>query len=84
MHCYSFSFQFTCLITTVLSDQWEFLLLGQPYAGVESGDQCYCGYIQPMAHRLVESENDCNMLCAGDERQICGGHWRISIFKVKG
>ncbi|GJE88408.1 WSC domain-containing protein [Phanerochaete sordida] len=52
------------------------------YAGVEYGDECYCGtgYVggtMPPAANL----SDCSMLCAGGMYEDCGGSWRMQIYK---
>ncbi|GJE90200.1 WSC domain-containing protein [Phanerochaete sordida] len=56
--------------------------LGYAYAGVEYGDECYCGtgYVggaQPPAAPL----DDCDVLCAGGSYWYCGGSWRMQIYK---
>ncbi|KAJ3558449.1 hypothetical protein NM688_g922 [Phlebia brevispora] len=53
--------------------------LGYQYAGVEYGDECYCGT------GLVSGiENDdsssCDMRCPGDYMFLCGGSWRMQIY----
>lgn len=55
---------------------------GYAYAGVEYGDECYCGtgYVggtEPAAADLSE----CGMLCAGSMYEDCGGSWRMQIYK---
>ncbi|GJE88405.1 WSC domain-containing protein [Phanerochaete sordida] len=52
------------------------------YAGVEYGDECYCGTgyaggAAPPAANL----SDCSMMCAGDYTNACGGSWRMQIYK---
>lgn len=50
-----------------------------PYCGVEDGNQCYCGYsIQSSA--TPANVNECNMTCAGNSTQTCGGFWKIFIY----
>lgn len=50
---------------------------GFKYAGVEYGDECYCGndLFQP---KVVDS--DCYEACAGDSTQLCGSPNRINIY----
>lgn len=55
---------------------------GYQYAGVEYGDECYCGTgyvdnVMPPAANL----SDCSMLCAGGYYFNCGGSWRMQIYK---
>lgn len=52
------------------------------YAGVEYGDECYCGTgyvdgVMPPAADLSE----CGMLCSGNMFAACGGSWRMQIYK---
>lgn len=48
---------------------------GYPYSGTEFSDQCYCGLSQPS-----ESSNNCNMPCAGDSSEVCGGPNGITVY----
>ena len=45
-------------------------------AGVEDGNQCFCG------HKLAQNvpATNCNMACPGDSTQMCGGNWAINVF----
>ncbi|KAK8096522.1 hypothetical protein PG999_012466 [Apiospora kogelbergensis] len=48
-------------------------------AGLEYGRECYCGrFLQPPAGYIYQK--DCNMPCKGNEKQMCGGNSRVSIF----
>ena len=51
---------------------------GLIYAGVEAKSQCWCG--DYVGNELANS-TDCNMPCAGDPAQICGGTGRINVYK---
>ena len=53
---------------------------GFTFAGTENGNECYCGAAAP-ASNLVQADTDCNVLCAADATQICGGQWRLSTFQ---
>ncbi|KAJ7701835.1 WSC domain-containing protein, partial [Mycena rosella] len=49
-------------------------------AGVENGNECYCGNIltnNPVGARDVQ----CNAPCSGDASQNCGGNYRIMIYQ---
>ncbi|KAJ7057174.1 WSC domain-containing protein, partial [Mycena amicta] len=49
-------------------------------AGVENGQECYCANIltnNPMGAR----DDQCNVPCAGDSSQNCGGGWRVMIYQ---
>ena len=52
------------------------------YAGMEAGNQCFCGDILPAA--ALKRPGECTSKCSGVTSEMCGGHWRISIFDVLG
>ncbi|CAC5425480.1 unnamed protein product [Mytilus coruscus] len=52
------------------------------YLGLQSYYQCYCG--NSLGNTNVyqkKSEGECNRECYGDSSQICGGHWRNSVYE---
>lgn len=49
------------------------------FAGVEYGKKCYCGYNLLSASSL-KSDDDCNMSCAGNSLETCGGPNRLSVY----
>ncbi|CAC5414927.1 unnamed protein product [Mytilus coruscus] len=50
------------------------------YAGTEEGMDCYCGV---KGDKMTEAnENDCNMPCHGNDTQICGGDFRLSVYQI--
>jgi len=51
---------------------------GYKYAGAQDGDQCFCGNTPG----TQAPETDCNIACAGDSTQICGGAWRNSVYQA--
>jgi hypothetical protein len=51
---------------------------GYSYAGVQYGNQCFCGN----SYGKYGSATDCNMDCSGDSAETCGGTWANSIYKV--
>ncbi|KAI1166949.1 WSC domain-containing protein [Nemania serpens] len=55
---------------------------GYPAAGLEYGEECYCG--DPMdittAGSTKQPESDCNVVCAGNASAICGGGSRLSTY----
>ncbi len=55
---------------------------GFAYAGVEYGSECYCGRVTPKSTLLDSSK--CNMPCAGDQSQQCGGSLAISVHHQPG
>jgi hypothetical protein len=52
-----------------------FLLYGLEYAG-----ECYCGSaLDPSS--ITASPSSCNMPCAGDQTETCGGSNRLSVYQ---
>ncbi|KAK0715595.1 WSC domain-containing protein [Lasiosphaeris hirsuta] len=51
---------------------------GSAYAGVENGQECYCGTSLDGVQQAPNAE--CNMLCVGDSRVLCGGNARLNIY----
>ncbi|PNS16603.1 WSC domain-containing protein 2 [Sphaceloma murrayae] len=56
---------------------------GSQYMGLEYGKQCFCGNSIP-ADRVPQSSQlgQCNMPCAGNSSQICGGGSQLSLYKA--
>ena len=52
------------------------------YAGVQFASQCFCGNV--INPRIFTPKTECNMQCAGDSSQMCGGSWRMNIYKNPG
>ena len=52
---------------------------GFQYAGVQHSSECFCGNEYDKYGRAAAG--DCNMACAGNSSQICGGGWRNSVYK---
>jgi glucan endo-1,3-alpha-glucosidase len=61
---------------------------GFQYAGVEHGNQCFCGNSLQVntggaGEGVSVDSTDCQMACAGDANQFCGGtSWRIFIYQL--
>ncbi|KAI2618886.1 glyoxal oxidase N-terminus-domain-containing protein [Hypoxylon sp. NC1633] len=55
---------------------------GYAAAGLEYGDECYCG--DPIdvdaSGATSRPETECNVVCAGDASAICGGGARLSLY----
>ena len=47
------------------------------YAGVQNGNECWCGDIKPTTPADVQSE--CSKPCSGDNSQKCGGKSLINM-----
>lgn len=56
--------------------------LGYDLAGTEHQNECYCGSSSKV--KLPAKTTGCNQACSGDSNQICGGNYRLTIFKVDG
>jgi len=49
------------------------------YFGLQNGNDCYCEpYYKPMAG----DNSNCDIVCEGDPRQMCGGKSRSSVFEM--
>lgn len=44
---------------------------------IKAGDKCFCG------NKLGEkkSDSECKTPCTGDKEQVCGGSWRLAVYK---
>lgn len=54
---------------------------GYPLSGAEFADQCYCdlGFSNGGAPTAL---SDCNMQCAGNSTEFCGGPNRLNVCKA--
>ncbi len=52
---------------------------GASYAGLQYGTFCFCGNDYGSLGKSAE----CNMPCAGNKHEICGGKWANSVYRVK-
>jgi hypothetical protein len=55
---------------------------GFNFFGMEYSSECYCGYTINAA-AVAEPATDCNMLCSGNDTEICGGSWRLTVYGSK-
>jgi hypothetical protein len=63
---------------TIQSCQAFCLSKNMPLAGLEYGQECYCG-VALQSYSAIGFDG-CNMPCAGDATQTCGGGSRISLY----
>lgn len=44
---------------------------------IKAGDECFCG------NKLgkKKSDSECKTPCTGDKEQVCGGSWRLAVYK---
>lgn len=47
------------------------------YVGLEYGTECYCG----SPSDITIGASGCNTKCGGDPTQVCGGNWKLSVYK---
>ncbi|XP_071128177.1 sialate:O-sulfotransferase 2-like [Mytilus edulis] len=58
---------------------------GFKYAGMQSRQWCHCGndpYSDLAIHPNV-SNSECSTPCYGNLSQMCGGEWRLSIYRIR-
>ena len=48
---------------------------------MQSTVECFCG--DTLAHMQEKPQTDCDKECPGNESQICGGHWRNSLYRYR-
>ncbi|MCJ1290153.1 hypothetical protein MMC34_001689 [Xylographa carneopallida] len=51
----------------------------QPYAGVEYGQECYCGS-SISSTATTASDSSCNMLCTGNKKEFCGAGSLLNVY----
>ncbi|KAJ7720041.1 hypothetical protein B0H16DRAFT_1793954 [Mycena metata] len=56
---------------------------GYPLSGSEYANQCFCGTTIG-AGAASTPVTDCNMLCAGNSQELCGGPNRLSMYNYTG
>ena len=54
---------------------------GYPLAGLENGDECYCGDKLRNGGKLAnDAPSRCNMRCSGNKYEYCGGLSRLNVY----
>ncbi|KAJ6532912.1 galactose oxidase [Mycena vulgaris] len=56
---------------------------GMPFSGTEFADQCFCGPAI-VNGATAEPISDCNMACAGNISEFCGGPDRLTMYNYTG
>ncbi|KAF3078731.1 hypothetical protein TWF569_011067 [Orbilia oligospora] len=52
------------------------------YAGLEYTSECWCGpYLSDLSQRLEDTQ--CDLGCAGNNSEACGGALRVSVYKLE-
>ncbi|RFU33902.1 hypothetical protein B7463_g2402, partial [Scytalidium lignicola] len=67
---------------TVEACQSACLAAGYSLAGVEYADECYCG--NSLQNGAAPASSGCNMACAGNSAETCGGSNRLNIYSHGG
>lgn len=59
---------------------------GYPAAGLEFGEECWCGDVTNEADNggVTAPEQDCSFPCAGDPLHLCGGAERLTLYHWNG
>ncbi|XP_075439009.1 LOW QUALITY PROTEIN: kremen protein 2 [Ascaphus truei] len=55
---------------------------GYQYAGVEAGYACFCGGPLDVAALESVSAAQCDQVCFGNPRELCGGDGRVSVYSA--
>ncbi|KAL6310273.1 copper radical oxidase [Sparassis latifolia] len=61
-------------------------LFGYPAAGLEYGNECWCGDVSDVAANSpgFSAASDCSMACSGDPIHLCGGPERLQLYYWNG
>ncbi|XP_017108947.2 xylosyltransferase oxt [Drosophila bipectinata] len=54
---------------------------GYPYAGVQYGRECFCGFDPPPSSAKLP-DSSCNTKCLGNGKEICGGFYAMNIYET--
>ncbi|EIN04521.1 galactose oxidase [Punctularia strigosozonata HHB-11173 SS5] len=60
---------------------------GYPAAGMEFGDECWCGDVSDVTNNPnggLAPETDCSAPCSGDPIHLCGGANRLQYYQYEG
>merc|ERR1739848_124100 len=56
----------------------NYLCQDYKYLGVQNGNECWCGNSD--INFLPANDYECRSPCGGDQNEICGGSWRMTIY----
>ena len=65
---------------TVQACVWSCYEHGYSISGLEDRRQCFCGNAILNGGTLADWDFDCNTTCSGNEKEICGGSEKLSIY----
>ena len=60
-----------------------FIEKGFAFAGVQNGNECWCGNDDPPIANLLP-ESACNSACSGNNTQMCGAGLKNNVYKKSG
>ncbi|XP_072028695.1 uncharacterized protein [Amphiura filiformis] len=52
------------------------------YAGIENSTDCWCGYKAAFDIDEKRPDVECSSVCSGNRENVCGGEWRINVYKL--
>lgn len=56
---------------------------GFMYAGVQYGNECFCGNSPPPSTvQMTDSSGKCGMTCPGEEQALCGGYFTMNVYET--
>ncbi|PIA82429.1 putative fungistatic metabolite [Cercospora beticola] len=55
---------------------------GYPVAGLEYANQCFCD--TKLQNGATQADDGCDMACAGNSTELCGGSNRLNVYEVTG
>ncbi|XP_075235447.1 uncharacterized protein LOC142332726 isoform X2 [Lycorma delicatula] len=54
---------------------------GFHYSATQYKYECFCDNKRP-SYELLSNDNECNTPCDGDKKRMCGGDWKLSVYKT--
>ncbi|KAK7961907.1 heme peroxidase [Apiospora aurea] len=56
---------------------------GATLFGLEYGAECYCGAGDPHTFQKAASPAECGTPCPANASEMCGGDWRLSLYRIR-
>ncbi len=54
---------------------------GYEYSGTQYAKECFCG--DGDTNHFQHGGGECDYKCAGDDTEICGGYWSMTVRQLK-
>lgn len=51
--------------------------------GLGSGEECFCRHNKKYRELGEVASSECDVECAGDSTETCGGHNAVEVFKIQ-